>query len=270
MISLKELKASEVVHVTQDNMAELIRFWSETTNSFHFIEDETCFRMKSSLPHPLFNNILKTNLRSEVQNHIRTIIHDYNENQVPFIWRVWDHDNPKNLDSLLRENGAYQIPGTALMAIDLESYHPMSEPLPELKIRTVRNQKHSIDFSECSSAVFDIPKLVSTTISEIIGKQDQNIDSYIGYIEDTPVSTGTIFYSNGVAGIYNVATLPDFQGKGIGVEMMTTMLLKAKLDDIKTTLLHATPAGIRLYEKLGFQTFGEMRQYLFTCQKASD
>lgn len=31
----------------------------------------------------------------------------------------------------------------------------------------------------------------------------------------------------------------------------------------KTAILHATPAGLRLYEKLGFQKFGEMKQFLF-------
>ena len=264
MLSLQDLQATEVVHITQDNMADLMRFWSEVTKSFHLVEDDQCFRIKSSFPHPLFNNIIKSNFTTDIENHLNTIISNYNENQVPFLWRVWNQDVPRNLGSLLLEKGAVQISDCALMAIDLETYHPMSEPLQVLKIKTIRNPQHAFDFSKCCTSVFKIPIPLSKTISEIIGKQDQNIESFVGYIEGTPVATGTIFYSNGVAGIYNVATLPIFQGKGIGVEMMTTMLLKAKLDDIKTTILHAPAAGISLYEKLGFQNFGEMKQYLFT------
>jgi ribosomal protein S18 acetylase RimI-like enzyme len=264
MLSLQDLKATEVVHVTQDNMVDLMRFWSEVTKSFHLLEDDQCCRIKSSFPHPLFNNIIKSNFSTDIENHLNTIINNYNQNQVPFLWRVWNQDIPEELGSLLLEKGAVQISDCALMAIDLETYHPMSEPLPDLKIKTIRTSQHALDFSACCSSVFKFPILLSKTISEIIRKQDQNIESFVGYIEGTPVATGTIFYSNGVAGIYNVTTLPAFHGRGIGVEMMTTMLLKAKLDDIKTTILHATSAGIRLFEKLGFQNFGEMKQYLFT------
>ncbi|MDR6999273.1 putative N-acetyltransferase YhbS [Neobacillus niacini] len=58
--------------------------------------------------------------------------------------------------------------------------------------------------------------------------------------------------------------MPDLQGKGIGMEIMTASLLRAKLEGYQTAILHATPAGLRLYEKLGFIKYGEMRQYLFT------
>jgi ribosomal protein S18 acetylase RimI-like enzyme len=264
MLSLQDLKATEVVHVTQDNMADLMRFWSEVTNSFCLLEDDQCFRIKSSFPHPLLNTIIKSNFSTDIENHLNTTIKEYHQNQVPFLWRVWNQDIPKNLGGLLLEKGAVQISANALMAIDLETYHPMSEPLPDLKIKAVRTAQHALDFSACCSSVFKFPILLSKTIFEVIRKQDQNIESFVGYIEATPVATGTIFYSNGVAGIYNVTTLPAFQGRGIGVEMMTTMLLKAKLDEIKTTILHSTPFGLRLFERLGFQHFGEMKQYLFT------
>lgn len=263
MLSLKDLKATEVVHLNQDHLIGLMRFWDEFTNTFHFIEEAHCLRIKSSLPHPLFNHVIKTNFPFDKQKSISTVIQDYKELQVPFLWRVWEHDTPQDREQFLLINGAQQMESIALMAIDLESFHPMSEPILDLKVRAVRNIEKANDFSNCYSAIFDIPKKLTPSITEIIIKQDQNIESYVGYFQDTPVSIGTIFYFNGVAGIYNVGTLKEYQGKGIGGEMMTTMLLKAKLDDLKTAILQGPADGIGIYEKLGFQFCGEMKQFLF-------
>jgi GNAT superfamily N-acetyltransferase len=260
MLSLKDLRPAEVGLVSQENMTELIRFWNGMTDAFDLIEDDGFTRLKSSFPYPLFNSILKTKLQES--ENISQIIRDYQNNHTPFAWHIWEHDHSK-IGSILLENGAKPIESTALLAIDLESYHPLSEPLTELKIRAVRTKIHSVDFSKCLSAIFNFPKPLVMPLSNLIRKQDQNIESYVGYMDDTPVATGTVFYSNGAAGIYNVGTLPEFQGKGIGVEMMTTLLLKAKLDDMKTAILHSTPAGQRIYEKLGFQNFGKIKRLVF-------
>jgi ribosomal protein S18 acetylase RimI-like enzyme len=130
-------------------------------------------------------------------------------------------------------------------------------------VQTLINGADARKFAECTCTTFGIPDELKVPVTEIIAMQDQNIENYIGYIGNTAVGTATRFYSNGIAGIYNVATLPKFQGKGIGLEIMTSLLLDAKQDGYQTVILHATPAGIRLYEKLGFQAYGEMKQYFF-------
>lgn len=264
MIPLKELHVKEVVQLTQDNMMDLMRFWSRFTNDIQVIDGENCFRVQSSLPHPLFNHILKTNIQDNSEYFIKTIIQDYKNINVPFLWRVWDHDTPQNLGEIVKELGGEQIRSTSLMALDLDTFHPLSDPIPELIIKPVKNKFDSKRFTKCCSYVFGIPFFLSETLTEILSKQHADLEHYVGYVNGTAVATASIFYSNGVAGIYNVATLPEFQGKGIGVEIMTAILLIAKLEGYKTAVLHATPAGLRLYERLGFQSYGEMRQYLFS------
>ncbi|MGJ7913021.1 GNAT family N-acetyltransferase [Neobacillus sp. LXY-1] len=263
MIPLKELQVKEVVQLTQDNMMDLMRFWSRFTNDIQVIDGENCFRVQSSLPHPLFNHILKTISPDNSEYFIKTLIQDYKNMHVPFLWRVWEHDTPQNLGEKLKEFGGEQIRSTSLMALDIDNFQPLSDPIPELIIKPVRNKFDSKRFTKCCSTAFEIPEFLSETLTEIWSKQHVNLEHYVGYVNGTAVATATIFYSNGVAGIYNVATLPEFQGKGIGVEMMTAILLIAKLEGYKTAVLHSTLVGLRLYERLGFQSYGEMRQYLF-------
>ncbi|MGG1678073.1 GNAT family N-acetyltransferase [Neobacillus sp. NRS-1170] len=262
-LTLNELDKDDLVHITQDNMIELMRYWSECTDQFQVVEDQQSFRVKSYLPHPLFNNILKTAINHDETESVRQIVKEYKDQKVPFLWRIWDHDTPVNIGEILLENGGQPIPNTTLMAIDLGSFHPLTEPYPGLTIQRVKNKQDGLNFSKCASSAFGIPSDLTNVMAELIAKQDHNTSHYVGFINGTAISTSSIFYNNDVAGIYNVGTLLDYQGKGIGVEIMTTILLKAKLDGYKTAILHATPAGKRLYEKLGFNTYGEMRQYIF-------
>ncbi|MDQ0197899.1 GNAT family N-acetyltransferase [Neobacillus ginsengisoli] len=263
-LSLSELENHKVVQLTQDNMISLMRFWASCTSYFQAIEDEKIFRVKSSLPHPLVNNIIKSNIEQGALEFVKTTIQDYKEHHIPFLWRLWDHDTPQDIGNILIDNSALQIHNTVLMAIDLASFQPLSELLPDLKIQAVRNHEGAAAFTVCSSAAFGIPDFLRNAVTETMAKQDQNIENYVGYLGGTAVTTATSFYSDGIAGIYNVSTLPEFQGKGMGMEIMTALLLKAKLDGYKMAILHATPAGIRLYEKLGFHKYGEMRQFLFS------
>jgi hypothetical protein len=44
---------------------------------------------------------------------------------------------------------------------------------------------------------------------------DFPVRNYLGYFNGEPISTSTVFYSAGVAGIYDVATLPEARGRGL-------------------------------------------------------
>lgn len=205
----------EVVQLTQENMVSLMCRWNDFTDGVHVISGDNCFRTQSTVPHPLFNNILKTNFEDDKQNLVRALIQDYQNLNLPFLWRVWDTDTPEDIGRTLLENGAEKIQSATLMAIDLETFHPLSDILPGLTIRPVRNKRDASNFTKCSLAAFEIPELLSDLITEIIEKQDRNLENFVGYMNGQPVSTSTIFYGNGVAGIYNVGTLPEFQGTGL-------------------------------------------------------
>jgi GNAT superfamily N-acetyltransferase len=84
----------------------------------------------------------------------------------------------------------------------------------------------------------------------------------IGYYDGQPVST-TLLYKGKLAGVYMVATLPSFQGKGLGKELMGFTGSVASAEGYSDLVLHSTKAGLPLYERLGFQKKGKL--LLFYC-----
>ncbi|HET6253711.1 MAG TPA: GNAT family N-acetyltransferase [Puia sp.] len=81
-----------------------------------------------------------------------------------------------------------------------------------------------------------------------------------GYSGDQAVST-TLLYRGRQAGVYMVATLAAFQGKGLGKELMGFTGSVAAAEGYSALVLHSTKAGLRLYESLGYRSKGKLLLY---------
>ena len=62
--------------------------------------------------------------------------------------------------------------------------------------------------------------------------------------------------------ILNVYTAKTFRHRGLARWIMEAILLWCRENGIDVVILHASPAGKRLYESLGFSTTNEMRLQL--------
>ena len=76
----------------------------------------------------------------------------------------------------------------------------------------------------------------------------------VGYHGGSPVATAATVTSNGVIGLYNVATAPEHRQRGYG-EAITRHALDAatRENGVGGIVLQSTSQGLRLYERMGFQ-----------------
>jgi len=61
------------------------------------------------------------------------------------------------------------------------------------------------------------------------------------------------------ANVLNVYTAKAYRRRGLARELMDAILLWCRENSIDTIILHASPAGQRLYESMGFTPTNEMR-----------
>ena len=95
---------------------------------------------------------------------------------------------------------------------------------------------------------------------------DFPIRNYLGYLDGEPVATSTVFYGAGVAGIYDVATLPHSRGKGIGTALTLKPLLDAHEMGYHIGVLQSSEMGYNVYKKLGFKHLCQI-EYFYLSQQ---
>jgi len=90
---------------------------------------------------------------------------------------------------------------------------------------------------------------------------DPNGMSYLAFVHDQPVAVSTILYRAGVAGMFNVATLKEWRGKGLGAAVTLRPLLDARAKGYRVGTLQSSEMGYNVYQRLGFKEVCRMNQY---------
>lgn len=90
---------------------------------------------------------------------------------------------------------------------------------------------------------------------------DPNGMSYLAFVKDQPVAVSTILYRAGVAGIFNVTTLKEWRGNGLGAAVTLQPLLDARAKGYRLGTLQSSDMGYKVYERLGFKEVCQMNHY---------
>jgi GNAT superfamily N-acetyltransferase len=84
----------------------------------------------------------------------------------------------------------------------------------------------------------------------------------IYYHENKPVSVIELFSSNDkTVGLYGLAALERYRGKGIGTALLTFVLNKCKELGFSNVILQASEDGFGIYKKLGFTIYTEYYEF---------
>lgn len=214
----------------------------------------------SPVTYSVFNIALLTDpvadLEGEMERRIRVADIHYSARQRQ--WSFWvceDFLGARTARRLMRtfENaGMICIAESPGMEVD-EMPAPRRE-LPELEYRRVEDRATRADFSRIVSQCFHIPSAISQRIYESDETWHAPLEIWLGYLDSYPVTSTAVIEAAGSLGIYSVATLPAWRGRGIGEAIM-----RHAVDDMRgrgvrgPLVLQSSPAGIDLYRRLGFR-----------------
>ncbi len=142
-----------------------------------------------------------------------------------------------------------------------EQLLPPVRVLPPLEIRRVAGDQTREAFCALGSACFNVPL---PWFREVFANAEvwNEFLGYVGYAGGEPVATAATVTGSGVVGVYNVCTLQDYRQRGYGEAVVRHALEQARLrHGIARSILQSTPAGLRLYERMGYRTVTSISVY---------
>jgi ribosomal protein S18 acetylase RimI-like enzyme len=147
-------------------------------------------------------------------------------------------------------------------AVDLpgmvaERLAPPSRPLPHLDVRRVGDDGTRSAFCGIGSLCFHVPLPWFEEVFSSLAVWNR-FASYVGYVDGEPVSTVSVVEGGRGLGVYNLATVPERQRLGYGEAVMRCALERHGAERV---ILQSTPAGLRLYERMGFRKVAEVSVY---------
>lgn len=211
---------------------------------------------------PMFNRIYHTNLDPEdADQKIGDIIEHFDSRRLRFTWQVDPGDKPDDLASRLEKAGLERSEGPG-MAIMLEKLVEPKTP-EDFRYERVETTEKLKEYVYLLCRAYGIPEFGWDTFAGAtinFGIVD-DFQHYIGYYDGTPVATSAIQYSDGVAGLFNVANLPEVRRKGIGSMISYVPFIDAVDRGYKIGILHSTRMGLNVYKRLGFEEICRLVRY---------
>jgi ribosomal protein S18 acetylase RimI-like enzyme len=218
--------------------------------------------------------VVKTDLKVQnIDQAIEKIISKYEEENLDFSWSISPYTNPINFADYLKKydfKELDQIPHMGLLHSNIDKQQ-LEQELNDSELEII---EFRIDNLEEYMNLFSIGFGLSENQQLIKGfnihlkfhmKFNNSISEgssiFVGYVNDQAVSISMGFISDGVMGIYNIATVPKFRRKGYGRLMTIDLILRAINAKVEGSILQSSKMGKSVYEKLGFETMYDLKQY---------
>jgi ribosomal protein S18 acetylase RimI-like enzyme len=225
------------------------------------------------VPVPLFNHVYFTRLAQEenIDARIEGVMGSFAEHEVPFMWSIGPFTQPPDLGARLESRGlsrADELPG---MAVDLQAINEDVPAPSALATERVSNTEVLRECIEVMRVGFELPELTSEVFFEAFSTmgltEESPLRSYVGRLEGEAVAASSLLLAAGVAGIYNVATLPKARRQGLGAAVTLEGLREARELGYRIAVLQSSAMGFGVYRRMGFEQYSTYSIYVGTGQE---
>jgi ribosomal protein S18 acetylase RimI-like enzyme len=233
-------------------------------------DDGACCWTLSDLPFPLFNSVVRARFgAADADAGIEARIRACETRAVPMLWWTGPGTTPTDLGERLLRRGFLLEPAfgmTADLSAPVEPRHGAA-----VEVTEVESEAALTEWSEVLCAAFGAPPAFGTAFSQLtlalgLGPSS-SFRHFLARHDGEPVATASVFFGAGVAGIYDVATLPDRRRQGLGTAVTRAALAAARAGGARQAILHASAAGAGVYRSLGFVDVCDIGQYVWLPEK---
>jgi ribosomal protein S18 acetylase RimI-like enzyme len=267
---LTVLKPSSLAAAAKANLYAFFRDFSRAA-SVDFFQGPRLVRWRTAIPHLWFNGVLSSHapVRNEAAAIQDTIAY-FQANAVEnFTWWLESGLSVKDWANALEPLGFKYTDDTPGMAVDLARLPRSAEHSSQLILQLVNNAAMLREWVNTFILGYELPEMFIDPFYELVASLGYELPYryYLAYLYGKPVATSTVFLGAGVAGIYNVATIPEARGQGIGATLTLHPLHQSAALGYRAGVLQSSEMGFRVYQRLGFQTVCQMEHFYWTADQ---
>ena len=237
----------------EHNMLQKFSYVAKYKNSMHFIETNHGTIIDSGVPCDMFNIIAGINVSQS--NELTNLFDHFKQHSIPFaLWTGFSAENEITQDILSK---------TTLPTVEIEvGMSANTNNIKNLKINSslaieqVTSDKHIKDIITVLSELLPEDKHAIhryfNEASDVLISPSSNLTFYVGYLNNRPIATSSLYRDDVAAGIWDIITLPEARRQGIGTTMTYSTAMQAKKEGYDLVVLTASAEGLPVYEKMGF------------------
>jgi GNAT superfamily N-acetyltransferase len=215
-----------------------------------------------------FNGVFHTQLaEGEAPARIAERLRFFTERQRRMTWWVTTNSRPISLPHLLAAQGMREAWRDTGMAIDLATLPPRDPSLAEgITVAPVGSTDELADWLHVFGVGFDLPDVITQSYGAMLSSvpfgQHPVGPFFLARQNGEPVGTSALFTTSGVAGVYEVSTVPHARGQGIASALVRAALRAGMARGYRVGVIHASEMGEPIYHRLGFRAYCTLAAYL--------
>ena len=262
--------------VLEANLLARFIYLSQSSQMRLCIEPEiTWFTTDITYPHYIFNIVLRANFAAPetVHAYIDQLTQEAQGRRASLFWAVGPATQPADLGHhLLKRHFRLALRAMA-MRLDLTNLNESGPARSDFKVVRVETLPQLKEFIAIQAHNSQLPTGVAAAwfnLEADIGLGD-NLpwQRYLGYWRGEAVATASTVVGAGVVGLYQVATLPQARGFGLGTAISLAAMQDARRRGQRQAILHSTPMALSVYRRLGFEPVTNLDIYLWPGVKTT-
>ncbi len=268
---LTDFSAPALVAAVKDNLNTLSKHL-RNSSATEWREGGGLYTRRTPIPHPWYNGVVCSESPGPNADEAARASIEYFKahNVAAFIWWFAPQIEIGEWSPHLLPHGFVHDQRTPGMAADLTEFSAEEQP-PSVEIRRVEDRETLHTWVRTFVAGYEVSAAWVDPMFEVyrdlLGAESP-MRFYLAYLDGKPATTSTLFLAAGVAGIYDVATLPSSRGQGIGSAATRVPLLEARGEGYRVGILQSSPKGLPVYERMGFRTVCQMEHYFWRADGA--